>query len=166
MKGIISKLSGIALAVAIFGALAGPALAISAITNDLQIDNRAACVGQTVDIKAQTYFDNIYIPNPYPTDYAFAINANYLSQPSIYYRYNEPNDKYIVYRSSEGAIYNDPAWWYQNAPIVIVTPAWHRIYMTARVTKSNWSNGWNWVGQAMPGGSWGGPSMVQMSSYC
>ena len=165
MKRLVGRVASVLLGASLFAMLAGPALAVSSITNYMSISNTGACRGQTVNITTETDFNQFAIPTIYTSDYAVAINYIYFSStPTITSSLNE--NSYFVYRSSEGSIYGEPAWWYQTNPIWVFQPVWHKLYMSATVTRHDRSSGWNFHGQAFPGNSYGTPVRVQMWSSC
>ncbi|MEW6583138.1 MAG: hypothetical protein AB1416_10305 [Actinomycetota bacterium] len=111
--------------------------------------------------------------NPYSSDYAVAIAANHLRLPNIYYRVGENAN--FVYKSSEGSINNQPAYWYSSGLQWFLIPTHHYLYATfTPATRSSsppaiFDTRKNWHGQADIFSSYGAPAVyytTHTSSGC
>ena len=93
------------------------------------------------------------------SDYKIAIAAQHMRKPTNYYTAGQ--NATWVYRASEGAIDNKPAWWYGGGSFLVVTSQHHEVNATTRpATRSTspaYYNGTrrNWHGQSEPIDSWG-----------
>jgi hypothetical protein len=98
------------LAVAALGALlAAPVLAVSMITNTLDMSPRVFGDDARVSMRSSTTYDWYGLLNPYPSNYVLAINYRHLRNPSIWYRSGVRGG--FEYRSSIQQLGNQPGYW-------------------------------------------------------
>ncbi|HWP62265.1 MAG TPA: hypothetical protein VNO86_02210 [Candidatus Binatia bacterium] len=143
--------------------LSGIVGAISDIRNEMTITPRLSlgCYAYA-DLHTHTSFGWFPPPNPYPSDYAVAIDATHFYLPEIYYRVGESGS--FVYKRSEGSLGGRPAYWYASGL------QWfsgfvqydHYLYADLRTTRRNNQPGYvkNWHGQADIFSSYGDPAVV------
>ena len=112
MTRLLSKLALGSAVLGLMALLAGPVLAVSVITNSLNLSPRSFGDSKTVNMTSKTVYDWLAIPNPYPSNYVLAINYRHLRSPSIYYRNGVTGGFY--YRSSIPELGNQPGYWLDN----------------------------------------------------
>jgi hypothetical protein len=111
----VRALGRVALVVAVLalaGMLATPVLAISMITNTLDLSPRVFGDHARVAMRSSTTYDWYGFVNPYPSNYVLAINYRHLRNPSIWYRVGVNGG--FAYRSSIGQLGNQPGYWLDN----------------------------------------------------
>jgi hypothetical protein len=154
MHRLTRSLITILVALSIAGIFAIPVSAISAITNKMSISSTSFTCNKSITVKTDTDFSWFPPPNPYSSDYAIAINAYHLRAPSIYYRVGETAS--FAYKSSEGSINNNPAYWYASGLqwFLGIQSYHHYLYATFTSAKKSSSPAAkfdqrkNWHGQA------------------
>lgn len=152
VRRVWSASGSLFLVVLLAAALAGPAYAVSKITNRLSISPVEFGCGRTVTIKVETDFEWLVIPNPYWSDFRAAVQARHFRKPNNYFVQARQNTAWY-YVASDGVLSNQPSWRYDGGEFVVVGDEFQKVHATA-TTASNFSSPkmfvgsrWNWHGQ-------------------
>ena len=110
--------------------IAGPAGAISSITNTISMSRSSLDTGQTVTIKGDTdYGSSSFLPNPYYSNFRNSIDAVHFNRPAIYSENCEGSEYY--YASSDSWTEGDPSYRFDCGTFFVVPSKERHVYSHA-----------------------------------
>jgi hypothetical protein len=163
---IASKLLSLLAAAGLLAVLAGPTLAVSQISNGLDVTPRTFASGVTVTVKADTNYEWVLVPNPYPSNFVIAVNYKQLQSPSIWYSTVPGGFSYV---SNIGEIGSQPGWWFNDGGAWYGVGNVHHYVYTDFTSQGSCGarNASNWHGQTEGANSKGNPaSLVTTDTSC